>query len=61
LSGKVADLRWGCIFYGKDGSKFFSVYFDKSGRAGVVNGACFDFGSKALADWAESSFKTAFN
>lgn len=60
LSGKVSDLRWACIFYSEDGSRICAIYFDRTGRRGVVNGACVDFGSDDLKRWAESNFSSAF-
>jgi len=59
-SGRVFDLRWGCIFYGGDGSEAFSVYFGKEGDWGLINGACINFDARMLRQWAESSFARAF-
>jgi hypothetical protein len=59
-SGMVADLRWGCIIYAENGSRLFSVFFDKAGLRGVVNGACVNFGNEALREWAEQFFQQAF-
>jgi hypothetical protein len=51
---QVADLRWGCVFCLEDRSRILSVYFDEKGERGVINGACYTFGSAALSNWAES-------
>lgn len=58
-SGSVADLRWACIFSKAD-QRVFSIYFDRTGRRGVVEGACVQFDSDALLRWAESYCTHAF-
>ena len=54
-SGKVADLRWGFLFSSNENERLLAIYFDKSGRAGVLNGACVNFESDALLKWAEAN------
>ena len=55
-----ADIRWACIFCDGDGAKVFGVYFDKSGELGVVNNACFRFGSTALRRFVDPLPKVCF-
>jgi hypothetical protein len=60
LSRKHVDLRWGFIFEGPENRECFSIYLDRTGRQGVVNGACFIFDSQDLLDWADSTFGNIF-
>lgn len=59
-SGKRADLRWGCAFYGKSGKRIAGIYFDRSGLNGVVEGCCVSFASDRLRKWAEENFARIF-
>ena len=59
-SGKVADVRWGCLFRTHQNAKIFSVYFDRTGRKGVVNGACVNFQSDALQKCITSNLTAVF-
>ena len=59
-SGKMADLRWACIFFDKSGQRVFGIYFDASGRNGIINGCCVRFASGALRKWGESHFGKIF-
>jgi hypothetical protein len=54
LTSKVTDLRWGCLFYDKKENRIISIYFDKTGRKGVINGACVSFKSNKLLKWAKT-------
>jgi hypothetical protein len=53
-SDHLADLRWGFVFVAEDRSRILSLYFDEKGERGVLNGACYTFGSDSLCSWAES-------
>ena len=59
-SKSTADLRWGFIFLSGEDETLFEIYFDASGQNGVVNGSCFDFGDRSLAQWATGTFGQAF-
>ena len=59
-SEKLADLRWGCVFYTGKNEPVFAIYFDQTGRKGVVNGACVEFDSDVLQKWANSSCRKIF-
>ena len=59
-SGARANLYWGCNFLDSDGRTTFSIYFDATGRKGVVNGACVDYGSDDLQKWAEAKLALSF-
>ena len=59
-SGKLADLRWGCIFFDKMGKRIGSIFFDRKGLNGVIEGCCVRFASDGLRKWAEEHFGNAF-
>jgi hypothetical protein len=60
-SGKVADLRWGCVFYDSKSKAVFSIFFDRTGRSGVVNGACVNYDSEDSLKWLFSKYGGGFN
>lgn len=60
LSKRVSDVRWGCVFYTRANTRVMAVYFDRTGRRGVINGACVDFGSDDLRKWAETNLGHVF-
>jgi hypothetical protein len=33
-----ADLRWGCVFYDAKDTRVLTIYFDRWGRNGLING-----------------------
>jgi hypothetical protein len=54
-SGELADIRWGLVFYDLEDRRLFSIYLDRTGHNGVVNGACVNIRSDALRKWAEKT------
>lgn len=44
-SSKNSDLRWGILFYNGSGQEIDSVFVDKFGEKGYMNGETVEFGS----------------
>ena len=53
-------VRWGFTFLDRRGARAFSIYTDRSGRRGVVNGQIVQLDSDDLFKWAERTFKDVF-
>jgi len=60
MSSEEADVRWGFVFRGQKDDRVLSIYIDKNGMKGVINGACVSFDSGELVKWAESTFGDLF-
>jgi hypothetical protein len=41
LTASHADLRWGLIFYNAANARVLTIYLDKFGRSGLINGQTF--------------------
>jgi len=56
---KSPDLRWGVIFYNKEGIRVGALYFDRSGNFGAVDNTPVFF-SGTFYRWLESNFSKSF-
>lgn len=52
---EIPDIRWGVIFYSRDDTRIGTVYFDKSGEAGAVNGEAATFTGNFFG-WLNATF-----
>jgi hypothetical protein len=56
---EIKDLRWAVLFYTRDGSRVGSLYFNKDGEYGAVDGKPASFRGDFFK-WLESSFASCF-
>jgi hypothetical protein len=54
---ETADLRWGVIFYSKEGRRIGALYLDTSGRYGEVNGIPVEVRG-AFFKWLDGTFSS---
>lgn len=52
---EMADLRWGVIFYSRDGKRIGALYYERSGRYGAVNGVPVEFQGDFFR-WLDGTF-----
>jgi hypothetical protein len=52
-----ADVRWGVLFYGKDGKEIGSLFADGLGRHGYLNGTLVSFHAASPEDGIASRLR----
>ncbi len=57
-ASEIGDLRWGVIFFDSAGQRVVSLYFDASGRQGVMDSEAVSF-SRQMVNWMEENFANA--
>jgi hypothetical protein len=58
-AAEMKDIRWGVLFYAKDGTRIGALYFDKNGGYGAVDGISASFKGDFFK-WLDGGFSDCF-